>query len=114
MTHSDEDHYGGFQPFFDQDRFSFATLHHNGIAERAGPDLFGPTDATGRFLTDVVATDGEMRSLYADPAVRGKKKYPRLVHTALTSGRVGKVEMLSTAHGTLEGGRSWLPGFSPW
>ena len=113
VTHSDQDHYGGFQPFFDQDVFSFATLHHNGIAERTGPELFGPTDATGRFLTDIVATDSEMRSLYADPAVRGRKRYPKLVHTALTNGRVGKVEMLSTAHGTLEGGRSWLPGFSP-
>ena len=113
VTHSDEDHYGGFQPFFDQEVFSFAKVHHNGIAERSGLDLFGPSDAEGRFLTDIIATDAQMRSLYADPAVRGAKKYPKLMHTALTSGRVGKVEMLSAAHGTLEGDRCWLPGFSP-
>ena len=113
VTHSDQDHYGGFQPFFEQEMFSFATVHHNGIAERDGSDLFGASDATGRFLTDIVATDAQMRALYADPSVRGSKKYPKLMQTALTGGRVGKVEMLSTAHGTLEGGRSWVPGFSP-
>jgi beta-lactamase superfamily II metal-dependent hydrolase len=113
VTHSDQDHYGGFQPFFDHQKVSFSAVHHNGIAERAGGEVFGPTDPSGRFLTDIVATDAEMRALYADPAVRGAKKYPKLMHTALTSGRVGTVEMLSTAHGTLEGGRSWIPGFSP-
>jgi hypothetical protein len=60
-----------------------------------------------------VATDTQMRSLYADPTVRGAKRYPKLMQTALTSGRVSAVEMLSTQHGTQEGGRSWLPGFSP-
>lgn len=113
VTHSDKDHYGGFQPFFNQELFSFATLYHNGLAERSGPDLFGRSDVTGRFLIDVVTTDAEMRSLYADPAVRGAKLYPKLMHTALTSERVAEVQMLSTAHGTLEGGRCWLPGFSP-
>lgn len=113
VTHSDQDHYGGFQPFFEQQQSSFSTVHHNGIAERSGRELFGPTDPSGRFLTDIVATDVQMRDLYADPSVRGAKKYPKLMQTALTSGRVGKVEMLSTAHGTLEDGRSWVPGFSP-
>ncbi|MGH9222647.1 MAG: ComEC/Rec2 family competence protein [Acidimicrobiales bacterium] len=113
VTHSDQDHYGGFQPFFDQEKFSFSTVHHNGIAERTGDDPFGPSDPSDRFLTDVVATDARMRALYGDPAVRGTKRYPKLMHTALTSGRVGKVEMLSAAHGVQADGRSWMPGFSP-
>lgn len=113
VTHSDTDHYAGFQPLLNHEKCLFATLHHNGLAERTGPDLFGPSDASGEFLTDVVATDARMRALYADPAVRGRKLYPKLMHSALTSGRVDKVEMLSVAHGTLEDGRSWVPGFSP-
>jgi hypothetical protein len=32
-----------------------------------------------------------MRALYADPAVRGNKRYPRLMHTAFTSGRVDAI-----------------------
>ena len=113
ITHSDQDHYGGFQPLFGQEAFSFTTVHHNGIAERAGDDIFGPSDASGTFLTDIAVTDERIRTLYADAQVRGKKKYPKLMHTALTSGRVGKVEMLSTASGTIEGGKAWMPGFSP-
>jgi hypothetical protein len=113
ITHSDQDHYGGFQALFDQEAFSFTTVHHNGLAERAGGDLFGPSDATGTFLTDIAVTDERIRALYADENVRGGKKYAKLIHTALTSGRVAKVEMLSSASGTLEGGRAWMPGFSP-
>ena len=113
ITHSDQDHYGGFQPFFEQEAFSFTTVHHNGIAERAGDDLFGPSDPSGTFLTDIAVTDARIRTLYADDAVRGAKKYAKLIQTALTSGRVGQVEMLSTASGTIENGRSWMPGFSP-
>jgi beta-lactamase superfamily II metal-dependent hydrolase len=113
VTHSDQDHYGGFQPFFEQEKFSFTTVHHNGLAERAGDDLFGPSDASGTFLTDIAATDEAIRALYADAALRVGKNYAKLMQTALTSGRVGKVEMLSTATGTIEDGRSWMPGFSP-
>ncbi|MGI8985039.1 MAG: ComEC/Rec2 family competence protein [Acidimicrobiales bacterium] len=113
ITHSDQDHYGGFQPCFEQERFSFGKVHHNGLAERAGQHLFGASDTGGQFLTEIVATDAEIRALYANEANRGRKRYPKLIHTALTGGRVGAVEMLSTVHGTLEGGRSWLPGFSP-
>lgn len=113
ITHSDQDHYGGFQPCFEQERFTFGKVHHNGLAERTGDHLFGASDPTGKFLTELVATDADIRALYATDAVRGRKLYPKLMHTALTGNRVGQVEMLSTAHGTLEGGRSWLPGFSP-
>ena len=54
-----------------------------------------------------------IRSLYADAEVRGRKLYPKLVHTALSGGRVGAVEMLSTRHGREQDGRSWMPGFDP-
>ena len=113
ITHSDQDHYGGFQPCFEQERFTFAKVHHNGLAERTGDDLFGASDPTGQFLTELVVTDADIRALYATEATRGRKLYPKLMQAALTGNRVGQVEMLSTAHGTLEGGKSWLPGFSP-
>jgi beta-lactamase superfamily II metal-dependent hydrolase len=113
ITHPDLDHYNGFQRFFDQKLFSFDRVYHNGIAERVGDDLLGHSDPTGRYLTDLKPTDEDMRTLYADPEVRGRKLYPKLIHTALTSGRVGAVEMLSTKHGVLRNGRTWMPGFSP-
>ncbi len=113
ITHSDQDHYGGFQPCFEQEKFTFKKVHHNGLAERTGDHLFGASDPTGHFLTELAVTDADIRALYEPETVRGKKRYPKLIRTALTGNRVGRVEMLSTVHGTLEGGRSWLPGFSP-
>jgi beta-lactamase superfamily II metal-dependent hydrolase len=113
VTHPDQDHYRGFQKFMDEELFSFDRLYHNGLVERDNSDVLGPSDDDGRYLTGVVGTDAEIRALYGDATVRGRKLYPKLIHTALTSGRVNKVEMLSTRHGTVVDGRSWVPGFSP-
>ena len=113
VTHSDQDHYQGFQSCFDHAKVKFDRVYHNGIAERTGADLLGPSDAAKRFLTGIIATDNDMRTLYSDPAVRGAKRYPKLMQTALTSGRVGAVEMLSTLHGTKKNGKTWVPQFAP-
>ena len=113
VTHPDQDHYKGFQNLFGHEKLAFERVYHNGLAERSGSEPLGPTDASGRFLTDVVVSDEALRALYADPTVRGKKLYPKLMHTALTSGRVGRIEMLSTKHGVRKNGRTWLPQFAP-
>lgn len=113
ITHPDQDHYQGFQSILDHEKVRFTRVYHNGICERTGADLLGPTDAAGKFLTSIVATDASIRALYADPAVRGDKRYPKLMQTALTSGRVDAVEMLSTKHGTKHAGKAWVPGFAP-
>ena len=45
MSHSDMDHYGGFQQLFDTPNFKFKTVCTNGLMERAGGaknDLLGP------------------------------------------------------------------------
>lgn len=113
ITHPDADHYRGFQKIFSHKNIEFDRIYHNGLMERTGNDLLGPTDASGRYLTGIVASDTAVRTLYGDPAVRGRKWYPRLLHTAMTSGRVGQIEMLSTKHGESEAGRQWIPGFAP-
>lgn len=113
ITHPDQDHYKGFQRIFDQPLFSFERVYHNGIGERAGPDRFGPSDATGRFLTDLVETHEDAQALYASPNRHGRMPFPALINTAIESGRVDRVEMLSTEHGEAFDGRRWMPGFSP-
>jgi beta-lactamase superfamily II metal-dependent hydrolase len=113
VTHPDQDHYKGFQPIFEHDNVRFSRVYHNGICERASGDVLGPSDAAGKFLTGIVPTDIAIRALYADPLVRGNKRYPKLMHTALTSGRVDAVEMLSTKHGKQHGGKRWMPEFAP-
>ncbi len=112
-THSDEDHYRGFQKLIDEPKQHFDKFYHNGIAERVGADALGPTDLTGRYLSSVMVTDGDIRTLYADAAVRGSKRYPKLMHGALTNGRVGAVEMLGSELTAGMHTRHWMPGFSP-
>ncbi len=113
VTHPDSDHYRGFQKIFSHKNVAFDRVYHNGIMERTGNDLLGPTDASGKFLTSIIESDAEIRVLYGDPAVRGGKWYPKLMHTAMTSGRAGAIEMLSSQSGDAEAGRSWMPGYAP-
>jgi beta-lactamase superfamily II metal-dependent hydrolase len=113
VTHPDQDHYKGFQPIFDHDKAKFDRVYHSGIAERAGAAELGPSDAAKRYLTDIVVSDADMRALYANPAVRGGKLYPKLMYTAFSSGRVDEIRMLSTRHGTKQNGKTWVPEFAP-
>ncbi len=111
ITHPDSDHYQGFQQIFDNPQISFEHVYHNGLLERTGDDLLGPEEQG--FLTDIRVTKTAARNLYAPSAVRGGKRYPKLIWTALTSDRFGDISMLSTDHGQKEDGRTWMPGFAP-
>lgn len=113
ITHPDLDHYGGFQAVFDDPKFGFRHVWHNGLLERAGDDLLGRTDGSGRYLTELAVDDDAARDLYADAALRGRKKYPKLIWTALQSDRIGPVGMLAVGQGSEQGGRTYLPGYAP-
>lgn len=101
ITHSDEDHYGGFAHLFSSPKFSFQTIYHNGIVERAGEDRLGPI--VDGVLTDVIDNDQTLRDRLADSAFVGTRKYPKLLKTAAQSGRVGKIEALDASERYLTG-----------
>jgi beta-lactamase superfamily II metal-dependent hydrolase len=113
VTHPDSDHYQGFQKISDNPQISFEHLYHNGILERTGPtsQSLGPVEKG--FLTDIRVSKTAARNLYSQSAVRGRKRYPKLMWTALNSDRFGDISMLSTDHGQKEDGRTWMPGFAP-
>jgi len=113
ITHSDKDHYYGFKKLFEQEKFSFDHVYHNGIAERAGDELFGPSDESGEYVADLKPTHKEIETLYKKEQFRKGKQYAELIYTALTNDRVDSVDMLSTVHGTIEKDRAWMPGFAP-
>lgn len=115
ITHPDKDHYNGFQRLFAEENVSFERVYHNGIAERPGSDRLGPSDASGDYLTDIIDTHQQMADLYRLKAQRGKMLYPKLMHTALKSGRVGEIRLLSDRLGDIEtfDHRAWIKGFSP-
>jgi hypothetical protein len=104
VTHPDQDHYYGFQRLFEHPNVRFERVYHNGLLERAGNDVLGPTSED--LLISLGLTHADAAAIYGSPVVRGNKRYPRLIHTALTSGRVGGVEALSTSI-------PHVPGFAP-
>lgn len=113
ITHPDQDHYLGFRPILDHPHVRFDHLYHSGLAERAGSAPLGPTDASGRYLTDLAVTQDDVDRIYAAGSDSARRQYGRIMRAALDSGRVGRVAMLSTLHGQSEGGRTWLPHFAP-
>jgi beta-lactamase superfamily II metal-dependent hydrolase len=105
ITHSDQDHYGGFSPLFKEPNVLFQTIYHNGIVERAGNDLFGPTKKVGRtkYLTDVVKDHQALKRVLGDPQKRGQKEYANLLWDISESGRAKDIRMLCSEDGFLPG-----------
>jgi beta-lactamase superfamily II metal-dependent hydrolase len=97
ISHPDLDHYRGFQRLFDDKRFEFESVCHNGIVERDAPDVLGRSVVSGdqRYLTEIVQTRDELHELLNDPQVRGRKQYPKLLWTALNSGRVEDIRAVA-------------------
>lgn len=101
ISHPDYDHYNGFAPIFEDPNVRFGALYHNGLVERTGSHPLGPR--AGGFVTDVVRTRQALEQLVSDPAARGGKPYPNLLHGLLSSGRVAQASAVSAADGHLPG-----------
>lgn len=108
ITHSDQDHYKGYTQLFATPQLTFGTVFHNGIVERAGADLLGPrVEANGRkYLNDLISDLPTLNARLADAAFVGTKQYPKMLKTALATGRVANVRAVQAADG-------FLPGFGP-
>jgi beta-lactamase superfamily II metal-dependent hydrolase len=91
ISHSDADHYAGFDGVFENPNIEIGTIYHNGIVERAGKNAFGPKK--DGYLTDVIQDKTAMEKLLSNPANK-TKKYPTMLKKALDSGRVKDVKML--------------------
>lgn len=115
VTHSDTDHYRGFQSLFEEPAISFEKVYHNGLVERVAvqdKDVLGPRQ--NGFCTDVIADRPALQALLGNPANRGSKFYPKLMFTALQDPvRFGDIAMASTLTGEMQSGRTFLPGFAP-
>jgi beta-lactamase superfamily II metal-dependent hydrolase len=106
ITHPDADHYKGFQQLFDSPQFRFDTVYHNGLVERVGDDVLGAKDKHDgtTYLTGLVPDRAALDEIIGDPALVGRKLYPRLLRTAATSGRVGgEIRMLAAPDRFLPG-----------
>lgn len=106
LTHPDADHYKGFQQLFDSPNFRFDTVYHNGLVERVGDEVLGAKKKKGKvsYMTELVPDGTALEAIVGDPALVGKKLYPKLLRTAATAGRVGAIRSLSFSD-------EFLPGY---
>ena len=115
ISHPDKDHYGGFDPFFEDENVFFDTIYHNGIIERFGKNPLGPKKKVGRrsFLTDLLTSKTALKnwlavkSRWQRTSASGrlsKKQYPKMLHKALSKKRFGRFTMLSHED-------EYLPGY---
>ena len=120
ITHPDMDHYLGFEEIFADHDIGFKTVYHSGLVERPVPGSFeklgGVTEdpASGeKFLSELAVDAADIQQIFGDPDAIGRYVFPRVMHTALKNPKVNQFEMLSTVHGTIENGHTYMPGFAP-
>ncbi len=83
ISHSDVDHYKGFQYVFDNKFIKFARLYHNGLVERPGPEPLGTTE--DGYITGLVQTNDQMRALISNENNRSgsRSTYCKTLYKAL-------------------------------
>lgn len=117
ITHPDEDHYGGFDAIFTSNAVQFKYLYHSGLVERPGgaewEKLGGKVEDATENASFIEALVEDHAGLQAAFAPAGAGNFAAMIKTGLANGGITDSAMLSTQHGTLADGRSWVPGFAP-
>jgi len=108
MSHSDADHYGGFEFLFDEPNLRFATAYSNGLMERAAAsdtEILGkPTPVGGKkYVTALVPDMAALKSFLATPTDWKGKRYPTMLQKAVANGTIGDFKMLDVTTGHLPG-----------
>jgi beta-lactamase superfamily II metal-dependent hydrolase len=110
ISHPDDDHYKGFNHFFEDEfpeaeNFTFDTLYHNGIMEQKGANspLGKRTNGKPKLLTDLLQTKKDMTDFLQETQRWKGKHYATMLNKASESKRVKDFRMLSTDDGYLKG-----------
>lgn len=111
--------YRGFGPIFANHKIGFKTIWQNGLLERPvsgtwaklGPAAKDPVTKV-TYQTKLAETDADVRALLPDRALNAKYWFPEVMQAAVDNPNVGRIAMLSTEHGQIEDGRSYVPGYS--
>ena len=103
ISHSDEDHYGGFEEIFKNKCIRISEIYHNGIVQRPGEkDELG--EVKDGFIVGLVVDSEQMRAIIEDPAKRKGKNsgYPKVLFSALAQNPAVPFKMLAASDGFLE------------
>ena len=120
ITHPDEDHYGGFGSIFGSPAFGFDVVYHSGIVERPVSGTFEKVGGLkedpneGRsYVEDLAVGRAEIEQVFGAGVDIKSFEFPKVMRLALENPNIRDFAMLSTAHGTKEDDRTWVPGFAP-
>lgn len=120
ITHPDSDHYRGFRAIFANPKIGFRSIWHNGLVERAVGGTWAKLGRSAKdpatkvtYQTDLAETASDLHAFLPDPARNARFGYPAMMQAAMDNPKVGTIAMLSTGHGAIEGGRSYVPGYAP-
>ena len=120
LTHPDSDHYFGFLSLFADHRIGFETVYHNGLVERPVSGTWAkigtpqPDRATGvAYVHDLAVDRQSVEAVFGGISPDTRFEFPRVMKAALDNPKVKDIRMLSTAHGQIEDGMAWMPGFGP-
>jgi beta-lactamase superfamily II metal-dependent hydrolase len=103
ISHSDVDHYRGFQYIFDNKNIRFSRLYHNGLVERPGNEPLGAEE--DGYITGLVQTNDEMRTLISDKNNRkgSRSTYCKTLYKALKANPDIQYKSLARKDGYVEG-----------
>ncbi|WP_338761758.1 MBL fold metallo-hydrolase [Massilia sp. METH4] len=111
VSHSDLDHYGGFEDLFKQRNLRFARIYTNGLMERAAEK---PSQALGvpvewqgkKYITDLVTNLEQFQAFLAAPERAEGKRYPTMLREAFEDGKFDDLRMLDAS-------ATYMPGHEP-
>jgi beta-lactamase superfamily II metal-dependent hydrolase len=111
ISHSDLDHYGGFEDLFAQRNVRFDRVYTNGLMERAADKpahaLGVPVEHDGsRYIADLVTNLDEFRQFLDTPGLAQGKRYPTMLREALEQERIADLRMLDAS-------QRYMPGHEP-
>ncbi|HEX8602506.1 MAG TPA: hypothetical protein VF774_07665 [Pseudoduganella sp.] len=111
LSHSDLDHYGGFDALFKERNVHFNCVYTNGLMERAADKaslvLGAPVASDGqRYITGLVTSLDEFRAFLDVPEHAAGKRYPTMLGQAFKDGKFDDLRMLDETD-------TYLPGHEP-
>ncbi|HEX9827457.1 MAG TPA: hypothetical protein VGA80_12740 [Flavobacteriaceae bacterium] len=103
ISHSDLDHYGGFDNIFDHDKIKIDKIYHNGLVERPGSKPLG--EENGGFITGLVDTTAQMKQIIENANNRkgSRSTYCKTLYKALKYNPNVEYKALSNQDGFLDG-----------
>lgn len=107
ISHSDSDHYGGFEEIFENDKLLIDKIYHNGLVERPGDKPLGETE-DGHFI-ELVKNTSDMKNIINNPDNRSgsHSMYPKVLHKVLENNPGVTFQSLSHEDDYLENKDNW-------